>query len=339
MSDAQPEVQLELGLVSKRSIEFNGAVFDVEWDIPVDLSRPAVDISHSELKVFERCQGKWALKYGRDLRSRKTKPRLMKGGLFHEALNDLHNPLEETPLIERNLVWFKARTLKYYTARIEAGEEDPKSQVKADLLELCRVYMEAIKQPMRVFAATEVDFKIPIFRLDRSWVPVWFAGFIHGRLDVVEQDGSKLWICDFKTKKRFKMKGLEYDAQASIYDLVGAKIFGRDFGGFKFCFIRTPASKRSMNYALIPLRKTDAERRFTENNIAYQMMRMAHAKPTELSWNFTDNCGWDCDFLTACLIRRTGGNSEGQLASEFVVQAHEREDESSEVPEEEPIDE
>lgn len=324
--------------VKSNTYSFNGMSLELENEVAVDLSRPPVDVSYSELKVFERCVGKWALKYGRNLAAKKSKPRLMIGGIFHDGVADLHNQLDVTPLENRTLAWFKSRIAFHYELRMAAGEDDPKQQVKIAVLELARSYLDGIKKPLKMFAATEVDFKIPIFHLSSTYEIEWFAGFLHGRLDVIEEDGPRLWVLDFKTKKRFSFKGLEIDEQASDYDLVASKLFGVRAAGFKFCFIRTPASKRSVNYALIPLRKTPPERRFTENNLAHRMLRMSHTNPNHITWNFTDQCMWDCDFLTACLIRRIRGSAEEHLAAEFEARRHEGELESAEEPVEEATD-
>lgn len=286
---------------------------DVEFPERLD----AVDCSQSEFKSFERCRWRWFTKHVRNLRPKLAKPRLEIGRLFHAGLADIHDPLNPTPVGVRNLTWFQERLKFHYRNSIHTPEQDSGSAIWKALVDLSVSYAKEGPKPLKTFWATEVDFKIPIWHLDRHYEPVRFAGFVHGRLDVVDRLDDGIWITDYKTKKRFITKSLELDEQISIYDLVGAKMFGSEFRGVRLRFIRTPSSKSSPNYMDIPFVRSAAERHFIECEVAAKLDAMGEANPRSISWSFKTDCGWDCDYLDVCRRRRAGLDWETYLFENF----------------------
>lgn len=154
------------------------------------------------------------------------------------------------------------------------------------------------------FLLVEENFRVPIFLEDR------LVGFVHGRFDGLVRDsndlGGLLWIIEHKTTKRFSFDHLAIDAQADVYALAGSKLFGEDFGGLWYDFIRTKPSKKNPNFHRIKVRRNAAALRAIEQWIATTMINMSQAQPQQLTPNFDRNCFWFCSYLTLCHCIRAG---------------------------------
>lgn len=190
-----------------------------------------------------------------------------------------------------------------YLEKVSSDFVDPDYKTYKLIYRILAVY-HSLYGPSWDFLLVEENFRVPIF------LKGVLVGFVHGRFDGLvrdEQDsGGSLWIIEHKTTKRFSFDHLAIDAQADLYALAGSKLFGEEFGGLWYDFIRTKPSKSKPNFHRIKVRRSPAALRAIEAWIATTMINMSQARPELLAPTFDRDCFWFCSYLTLCHSIRGG---------------------------------
>lgn len=281
---------------------------------PMLPSLGAVDASASEIKNYNRCMVRWAIKYVLDRRLGKKSRALNVGNLVHDSLAHYYRKERDDADEDPMMVSFK----KAYGQFIINGNQDDQKKLMREVAHILRNYQTFYQEDWELLTP-EIDFeRIPVF--DRR-----FAGFIHGRFDGLATDKDMIWIVDHKTGKKFTPKTFELDPQIDLYSLAGVKLFGTNFGGVIINYIRSYVSKKSLNFVRVKVIRSKSELTFIEENLARILRKMGATTPSDLVFNFTKNCTWDCDYLSVCRRLRAG-----QSISYYVKHTLELRDRSTE---------
>lgn len=278
-----------------------------------------VDTSNSEIKVWGQCQGKWFFKYVMGLQGKTKKVAPTFGRIVHEAFAEYYDPTTEGGLRTVDLLLDFA--VDAYKAEVNKGFSDPGSTVYSSLRTILARYHQHYGDDDWNLLSTEPDFRVPVFDHEDR-----LGGFIHGRFDGYLEKEGKFYIIDHKTTKRFAFKGLEVDPQCDLYCVAGSKLFGSNFGGMIFNYIRSRLSPKRPNFQRIPVRRSSHEIRFLEANLAQVLCAMGSTSPQSVFFAYSDLCSWKCDYLDLCRSMRAGIPLETILSSSYTHRIRQRDE-------------
>lgn len=285
-------------------------------------------VSFSELNTLRQCRLKHHLAYEERWKMPETSPALVRGSLFHKAMETFSSALQASEGLDN-----ATASMHQYLQAADAEEE-----IRDLVTWMCTGYVAHYQgNPDWEILGVEMPVEGPLHDRDGNETSITMKG----KIDLLVRDHSMsggVFVVDHKTTRNLpREKDYDFDDQSAIYTML-CKYKGIDVRGTIFDAVRTQKLKREMTpeerFARVITVRTDTELKTMEVE-AYETFRdllstneegpsSSNEKDLPPRSPDPDRCGWRCSFTEACLMSRKGPDIRDLLSAVGGVQDHTR---------------
>lgn len=263
--------------------------------------------SYSSMKTWRRCRMQYKWHYIDDYEPLPSLG-LIRGSVMHTAAGNwyasIDNPSPEDRL--RDALQIASNKLSEYEQLLQQDFTDEWYIIDFVLKRYCKW-------------ANDNDTFVKVLEVEKRFDIELEQHKIVGYIDgIVEESDGTHWLLEHKFLKRVNKKGLDLDAQVSLY-LLAARMLGYNPEGVLYNIVRMTeggiAAKQPVER--VPLFRNAEGLSIIRHEVITQLdeMRDYHINGGTVYRSPDESCTWQCGFFQACLAMNYDGNANAVLST------------------------